>query len=244
MTIYLDIDKVPTILKECFLFYSFNIKNYLPTIDNKKQYNFNYTENSSLYNFANFIKENKKYYLNIDWLFDYFNYQFTYWSFIKESKEKNGGIYIIQLHWILGKKALKRFDNKTSKDSYFYHSNFFPTYQIKKENLIEWLEKKECLRVEDFDLEDKKKLEALNTLNKKEENFKEKKYNTIEGFNICLNFTTLFRFDSILCKRCNFKSKCKRILKNNYPKLYQKRISQKIIRNRLENEVNEKDIKK
>lgn len=237
MIVSLDINKVPSILKECFLFYSFKIGNYLPSVNNEKKYVFNYTENSSLYNFANFIKEKKEYFLTINWLFDYFNYQFCYWNFVKEEKEKNNKeIYLIQLHWILGKKALKRYDSRTSKDSYFYHSSFFPKFQIKKNDLIDFLEEKKCLIIERKDEEDKEI--KFNTINKKEENIKAKKYNTLDGFNLCLNFTTLFKFESSYCKKCNWKDNCKKILKNTYPKIYQKRVAQKVIKNRLKNEKN------
>ena len=237
MIVNLNVDKIPSILKECFLHYSYKINNCITTISGSKQYTFNYTENSSLYNFANFIKENKAHYLTIDWLFDYFNYQFSYWNFIKEEKEKNGGLYLIQLHWILGKKALKRFDSRSNKDSYFYHSNFFPKFQIKKEDIVEALDKKGLVEIKD-DSEEEDKSELLNELNKKEEQYKKLKYGTIEGFNICLNFTTLFRFDSELCQKCKYKTNCKKTLKVNYPKLHQKRIAQKFIRNRIAKEKN------
>ena len=56
--------------------------------------------------------------------------------------------------------------------------------------------------------------------------------------NICLNFTTLFRFDSELCQKCKYKTNCKKTLKVNYPKLHLKRIAQKFIRNRIAKEKN------
>ena len=115
----LNTDKIPSILKECFLFYSQKIHNYIISIDGKMKYELNYTENSALCSFSNFLKENKKHYLTTDWLFNYFNYQFSYWNFVKESKEKSGGLYLIQLHWVLGKKALKRFDEKNTKGYIF-----------------------------------------------------------------------------------------------------------------------------
>lgn len=228
MVVLLDINKIPSILKECFLLYSFKIHNYIISIDGKIKYNFNYTENSALYNFSKFLKDNKKYYLTIDWLFDYFNYQFSYWNFIKESKEKNGGFYAIQLHWVLGKKALKRFDEKTQKDIYFYHSSFFPKFKIKKEDLIKKLQEKELLEIEEEKEDDK--IIVFNNLNKREEEIKQKRYNTIEGFQVCLNFTTLFKFNSPSCKNCFYKENCKKVLKKNYPKIFQKRVAQKLIK--------------
>ena len=233
-------DKISYILKECFCFYSFKIGNVLFSSDNKAYINkFNYTENTSLYNFSNFLKEKNNQYLTIDWLFDYFNFQFTYWSFIKESKNKNGDYnFLIMLHWVLGKKALKRYLNKTSKDTYFYHSNFYPKYNINKNDLIELLENKQYLVVEKEDIIEEDKIILINPLNYKEEENKKRKYNTIEGFFICQQYTTLFKFNSNLCKNCKFKINCKKILKNNYPILYQKRFANKIIMERKKREEN------
>lgn len=224
----LDTNKIPSILKECFLFYSYRIHNYIISIDGKIKYEFNYTENSALYSFSNFLKENKKHCLTIDWLFDYFNYQFSYWSFIKEKKEKTGETYLIQLHWVLGKKAFKRFESKSDKDTYFYHSNFFPKFKLKKEELIEALQNKGLLFIEEDKEEDK--LISFNSLNIKEENIKKQKYNTVEGLELCLNFTTLFKFNSPLCEECNYRMTCKRTLKKNYPKVFQRRVAQKFIK--------------
>ena len=72
------------------------------------------------------LSEKHKEYISVDWLFDYFNYQFTYWSFYKTQKEKLGEQDVkICANWVLGKKALTRFLSKTQRDSYFYHSVFF-----------------------------------------------------------------------------------------------------------------------
>lgn len=232
MIFSLNENKIPSILKECFLYYSYAINNCI-IIKGEKQYKFNYTENSSLYNFANFIKENKAHYLNIDWLFEYFNYQFTHWNFFKEKKEESGASCLVQLHWILGKKALKRFNEKTSKDSYFYHSSFFPKFKIKKDDLINVLESKNLIEVKEEYEEDNKVIQ--NKLNKNEEQYKKIKYNTLEGFNLCINFTTLFRFDSELCQKCKYKKSCKKILKKNYPRMYQKRIVQNFAKNQRNN---------
>ena len=62
----------------------------------------------------------------------------------RKVKKKNGGLYLITTSLGIGKKAFKRFNEKTQKDTYFYHSNFFPKFQIKKrkEDLIERLQQK------------------------------------------------------------------------------------------------------
>lgn len=240
MALMLDLNNVPLILKECFLFYSFKIDNCYYNEIGEKTYNFNYTENTSLYNFANFLKEKNPHYLTVDWLFDYFNTQFTYWSFIKDSKERdNGEKYYIMLHWVLGQKALKRYLAKTKKDTYFYHSNFYPKYEIKKDNLIEALRIKGfIIEEEDSTIVEEDKLITINPLKDSEERQKKKLHNTIEGFYICLNFTTLFKFNSPLCMSCVYKNACKKQLKMRYPNLYQKRFANKLVLDRKAREEN------
>ena len=52
---------------------------------------------------------------------------------------------------------------------------------------------------------------------------KERFYGTQEGFNLCLDFTTLYTPISFLCKNCLFKESCKDILKKTLPEIYEKR---------------------
>lgn len=237
MTFSIDITKLAPILKGCFLFYSYKIGNFILDIRGEKTYKFDYTENTSLYNFANSLKEKNPQYLNIEWLFDYFNAQFTYWSFIKEQKEKNGTFYQIKLHWVLGKKALNRYLTRTQKDIYFYHSKFYPTYDIKKEDLIEFLRVKGFIKEEEDVIIEEDKIIKINPLQDKEEKIKNRYFNKIEGFYLCINYTTLFKYNSSFCKECNYKNKCKKLLKKTYPKIYQKRLANKIMldRKNLEN---------
>lgn len=240
MTLALNIDKFSLILKECFLFYSFKIDNCIYTTLKEKTYKFNYTENTSLYNFSKFLKEKNPQYLTIDWLFDYFNYQFTYWSFVRDSNIKNNPDYLINLHWILGQKALKRYLARTKKDTYYYQSVFFPKYEIRKNDLIELLNSKKFLiEIQDETILEEDKVVQINPLNIREENIKEKKLNTIEGFYSCISFTTLFKYNSKICLSCKYKSNCKTLLRKKYPALYQKRFANKMILQRKKEEEND-----
>lgn len=207
MEIILPKENIKDILKECFIYYSNKIKNPISKFD--------YTEVTSLKNFSKYLIDNKEYFLNINWIFEYFNYQFCYWNYIKEEKEKKTKeVYKIKLHWILGQKALYRYNHKNRSSSYFYHTIFFPKFNIRREDLIEFLLEKKIIS----------KIKKKSKLNIKEESIKKIKYNTIEGFSLCINFTTLFTFKSDLCNNCKFKLNCKKILKNNYPKIFQKRL--------------------
>jgi hypothetical protein len=237
MALILNIEKFPLILKECFLFYSFKIDNCIYTNLGEKTYKFNYTENTSLYNFAKFLKDKNPQYLTIDWLFDYFNYQFTYWSFVRESKIKEDPKYLINLHWILGQKALKRYLARSKKDTYYYNSVFYPKYEIKKNDLINILNLKDFIReIEEETYLEEDKVIQVNPLNKEEELNKEKKLNTIEGFYFCLNYTTLFKYNSNVCLRCTYKVTCKNLLKKRFPILYQKRFANKMMLQRKKEE--------
>jgi len=214
-------EKLHLVLKECFLFYS---KRITESSNNKRTFPLNYTETTSIYNFSKYLKDKHKEYISLDWIFDYFNYQFTYWDWWKVQKEKNGNDSTIMANWVLGQKALKRFLSKTQKDSYFYHSSFFSKYKIQKQEIINLIELKFLF----LDIIEEEEEKILNPLNILEEETKKKYYNTIEGFSSCLNFTSLFKFTSPLCKECSWKIKCKIVLKQNYPKLYQKRLANKI----------------
>lgn len=220
----LDADKLPKILKECFLLYSFNIGNCFYEKNGEKRYRFNYTENTSLTNFSKLLIQKSPQYLNLNWIFDYFNYQFTYWDFIFQQKKDKGEDYLIQLHWILGQKALKRFLSRTDKDTYFYHSSFYPKYKINREDLFKLFEKYNFF-VETEDKEGIEKKEQKLFLNDVEENIKKRKYNTLEGFYLCQEFSTLFKYNSPLCKKCNYKDICKKELKKNFPDLFSKRFA-------------------
>lgn len=244
MTLILDTEKFHLILKECFLFYSFKIGNCTYNTLGEKIYKLNYTESTSLYNFTKFLKDKHQEYLNIDWLFDYFNYQFTYWDFIRTSKLKDSKEYLINLHWVIGQKALKRYLTRTKKDTYYYNSVFYPKYIIKKQELIDFLNIKNFIEEkEDETVLEEDRVIIINPLNKEEEALKLQKYNTNEGFFLCLSFTTLFKFNSDTCINCIFKNKCKSVLKQKYPVLYQKRFANKIILQRRKLEENGEESK-
>ena len=219
-------DKLPKILKECFIYYSYQINN----IRKGAKYKFNYTENTSLYNFVNILQKEFPQYKTIDWLFDYFNFQFNLWDFIKASNEaKTGKSYKIMLHWMLGKKGLNRFLKKDSKDEYFYHSSFLPKYNIRKKDLINHLDNLDLLVIENKISNSKDVVMVINPLIDREEREKKKYFNTTRGFYNCLQETTLFKFISPSCKKCKFKSSCRKVLRREYPTLYQKRFANKIM---------------
>ena len=59
-----------------------------------------------------------------------------------------------------------------------------------------------------------------------EEEAKEQKHNSIEGFNICLEFTTYWNPESKYCIDCNYKEDCKKVLKERCTPLYQWRMGE------------------
>lgn len=237
----LDLNQTAKILKGSYLYYLYRIGEY----DTTKKYLFDYTESLSVYNFAKNIKTIHKEYLSVDWLFDYFNYQFTYWNFwLKNQKKQGNKNAMIYLHWIIGAKAVKRYNSRNKKDTYFYHSSFFPIYKITKEDYINFLFKKGyCLEVEEVEGEEEERVLQENPLSEMEERRKKWKFNTIEGFYNCIEYTSLFRFNSKICFQCNFKEQCRNLLKKRYPKIYQGRLAIKIKKQSLK-EKNGKAVKK
>lgn len=216
-------EKLHLVLKEFYMFYISKIdKNYSKS--DKRYITLNYTETTSVYNFSKYLKEKHSEYNNLNWIFDYFNYQFTYWDWWQTQKEKNGESVKIMANWVLGQKALKRFWSKTQKDTYFYHSSFFVKYKIQKKDLFDLLEQKNLFS--DDVVEDEVKI--LNPLNSQEEEVKKKYLNTKNGLINCIEFTTLFKFTSPICEECIWKEKCKIILKTNFNDLYNKRLANKI----------------
>lgn len=239
--IEVDDKQFTKIIKELFKYYCYKTKCNLNIVFEEKNdkyfYTFNYTENTSVYNFTKIIQKDYPQYFNVDWLFDYFNFQFTKWTGVLELKQQSKELLELKLHWIFGKKALTSFLNKTKQQMYFYHSKFFPIYQIKKEDIVSFLVKKNLIKESANTSIEDDTIITFNPLNIEEENLKKLKYNKIEGFYICLEYTTLFKYSSNFCKECTFKLNCKKFLRKTYPKLHQKRLARELTKKRLkENE--------
>jgi hypothetical protein len=132
-------------------------------------------------------------------LFDYFIYQFNYWR--NANLVAFHGKFRIEL--IIGRKAFLRYKDNVRDDLWVIQSSeIYKLYNLIKSDLIP----SEKHAVSSFD---------------HELGIKKMKFNTIEGFNTCITATTMYNHQHTVCILCNYKKDCKKILKENYPKLYE-----------------------
>lgn len=103
------------------------------------------------------------------------------------------------LSWVLGSKAIKRFFDVEDWESKEY-----------------WISKNTS-HIRDY--VSKKNEEQHNH----EEYFKKQYHNTEKGFLNCIENTSLYS-KTALCITCNYKAGCKKLLRENYPVLYKKRL--------------------
>lgn len=136
-----------------------------------------------------------------DFLWSYFIYQLNHW---RDSELKAFyGRFRIEL--IIGKKAFNRF--------------------IKDEHDLLWVtEHSEVIEKYNFVRSDLVEVEKKNNYDDRyEERIKQKYLNTDKGFYHCLENTTLFNHKHKACMLCKFRADCKIVLKEKFPKLYEKR---------------------
>jgi hypothetical protein len=63
----------------------------------------------------------------------------------------------------------------------------------------------------------------ISILFKREEELRNKQFNSETGFVICIENTTMFHPESSYCSKCLFTEDCKKFQKNNYPQIYKNR---------------------
>lgn len=232
-------EELPKILRELFKYYAGIIG-----CDSIKQnaqgdlvYRFDYTESTAINNFAEFLKKEYPGYLNISKLFDFLGFGFCKWSYVKEQKEQETKRnYNIKAHWIFGAKNFSEFLKRTKSQKYFYYTKFVPKYNISEDEIIKFLKDKGLIiEKEDIVIEDEIIIKIY-PLNPTEENYKKLRHNTLDGLQLCLDNTTLYKYKSPFCINCIYKFACKKILKKNFPKLYQKRLAEQIRLNRKNRE--------
>ena len=172
-------------------------------IYNLPKYSYNDSKINSKYieSFLNII--DKKYKLPCigkEFLINYFLFQFDYWSQLTLKSYNQ----TINPQYIIGKKAFQRWSDRDSS--------------------YDWqLESLGIIKKYKISLRDLKSL--LNTQNVEDNNFEDKErkrfLNTERGFIHCIERTTLYNKRSSVCLFCNFKSDCEKLLKRNYPKIYE-----------------------
>lgn len=140
--------------------------------------------------------------LQEEYLSKYFDYQFNYW-YKRDAKYGQGTS--IQLEWIIGKKAIKRWEEVDKK-----YLTWIISKNLKKDHKI-LIKKKQN---KDY---------IVTELNEVDELEKQRSFNTVKGFWNCLINTTLYNHKSIHCMECNKSSKCKDLLEKKHPLIFKKR---------------------
>lgn len=146
--------------------------------------------------------------LGEEWLFNYFAFQFQYWSEIKYKKFKG-----VVLSYILGKKALERYNKKNEKNWMYFVNKFISDFNLKINDL--------CFK--DFYKKDFISISSSEEIDKN-------RFVGEERFANCLMGTTLYNVKSKVCVLCDYSKKCKDVLKIKYPYIYQIRNEETIVK--------------
>lgn len=180
---------------------------YYKSVTKNDSYRFKMTDNKKvmILNFIDDFKEQSgSTFVQEDYLRQFMEWQFNYW-YRRDAKYGQGTS--IQLEWIIGKKAQKRWEERTEKQK--EASSYIVRKGLKK----------------DVKLKRTKKYNegwaaTMTEVKQREEVDKEAYFNTAKGYVNCLINTTLYNHKSKLCLKCKFSSKCKRELAEQYPNVY------------------------
>lgn len=152
----------------------------------------------------NFIKKLDELYslkvIGKSFLWNYFVYQFNYWR----SAELVSFYGKFKIEYVIGNKALKRFkEDKYDNLWVTQGSEIISDYNLRKSDLV--------------------KEERVEYKSNYEITLKKKHHNKPKGFYLCIETTTLYNPQHLCCITCDFKHDCKKILKDRFFNLYQKR---------------------
>lgn len=126
-----------------------------------------------------------------DFLIDYFTFQFNYWSQLDTRFDNK-----VMFNWVVGKKAIERWDDKHKSWSYFL-TDFIKDKGIDREVLFNKIAKKT-----DISLMETSEVE------------RRRFYNTDRGLLHCIETTPLYNSRSKLCILCKHKNDCKQLINN------------------------------
>lgn len=159
-------------------------------------------EKVAIKNFAHFLEEKYgKFSIGPYWLFQYFTFQFNYWK----DKKTRQGEGLAQIAWIIGNKALERWENKTNDYWYFCLVGLLNINQNIKLSEIKVL------------INDREELKNYIELVHSEEIEKKRYLNTDKGQVHCIQNTDLYNHKSEHCQNCKINPICKELLRINYP---------------------------
>lgn len=149
-----------------------------------------------------FLDQLKKYYnfesLGVRFLTNYLCFQYLYWDYhIHHGKFKQS----LRPNHLFGPSALKRFRERETQYDTLWQSVYCITFtRIAK--VIDYHE--------GFDYSERDPKKALF-------------HNTEEGFDTCIQLTSLYNHKDTSCTLCKFQVECKRLLVRTYPRIARQR---------------------
>lgn len=173
-----------------------------------------HNERVSIEKFSKWIEE--KYFkseIDTGFLIQYFEFQFSHYYGMTTRFGKNR----VMLNWIVGKKAIERWEERDLSLKWTVKVKINSEFTLNLKNTF-----KEEVKKKNIDL----KSSFIIEINKNEEHYKQRFYNTLKGFAYCQLFTTLYNPKSSLCDKCTNKKLCTDILKNELPEFYKLRVDE------------------
>ena len=198
---------------------------YILTYGNDK-YTYNWNERSvlSFNNFAAYLDSRYKLVtIGKKFLTNYFLFQYSRivsqelkrWS----SKDKSGNIVKngrFQIYDFISESAFEKWINRDKKFDFCLLTNYkFESYAVNVTFVLDVLGQVIDKQTEDYDLY--------------EETIKKGFYNTSQRLFNCINNTTMYSNNSILCKQCSLKKDCLLIQEKNYPIIFKNRTYERTI---------------
>lgn len=175
------------------------IKALEQTTNRTVNYKCNKQDTASWETFTNEFDE----YIGEDFIRKFIEFGFQSWfnDSVKEDKT-----YKIRFSWIFGKSAIQRWKKNNAEIN-----NIIVQQNLKQNVKINLMNQRSDVPL------------AVTSLRSVEENFKSEFHNTKRGFLWCIANTTLYFHKSSYCVTCKFKDDCKKLLKQEYFKVFKTR---------------------
>lgn len=159
--------------------------------------------------FIKFLKTDYKDQVDINFLIDFFKFQFSHYCGVRTQYGKNA----IMIQWIIGPAAIKRWRERDVKRKWLVRVKLKNEVELKLTHTFNQLTR-----------ERRRENQTFTKIYDYEEIDKSRHFNTEVGFQFCLYNTTLYNPKSKFCSTCNFRNECEKILQNNHPNLHKIRI--------------------
>lgn len=153
----------------------------------------------------NFISKIDNSSIGEDWLYNYFSFQFKYWSELKYKRFKG-----VVISYILGNKAIERFNDRPEEWYYLINQLTFDFKLSRSDLYSNNIYKKDLLII---------------SLSEEQE---KQRFNNLERLANCILSTTLYNSKSKICILCSQAKTCKELLKDRYPLIFKARYEENI----------------